>query len=349
MIWSLSAVVALIAASAFFVAAEFALIAARRSMIEPQAVRSARARSTLTAMENVSVMMACAQLGVTVCGLVLGAIGEPAVAQLITPVLRGLHLPDAAREPVAITVALLIVVSLHVAFGEMVPKNIALAAPQRTALLLTPVLGLLARLLGPLVRGLDRLANLVVRALGITPVAEVTSTFTRAEVAGLIAESAAAGLIDPEDLELADAALNFDTSTVRDLALPDAGLICVGPDPTAAQVEQACARSGFSRFPVLASGSTRDRYAGYVHVRDVLALERIDMPVPDRYIRPMPALPATTSLRAALEQMQRDRSHLCRVVTNGAALGVVMLEDIIEVLVGDIADATRRAGGGPLG
>lgn len=349
MIWSLASVAVLIIASAFFVAAEFALIAARRSMIEPQAAHSARARSTLLAMENVSVMMACAQLGITVCGLVLGAVGEPAVSALIAPALSALHIPDGVGEPLALVIALLIVVALHVAVGEMVPKNIALAAPERTALLLTPVLRLIARLLGPLVRGLDRLANLAVRAVGITPVAEVASTFSRTEVAALIAESAAAGLIDPEDRELLDAALDFDSSTVKDLTVPDSVVIAVGPLPTATEVERACARSGFSRFPVLTASGGPDRYAGYVHVRDVLELADEDTPVPDRIIRPMPELTAATPLRAALEQMQQGGTHLCRVVDGGESLGIVMLEDIIEVLVGDIADATRRGSDRPLG
>ena len=136
----LGLVVLLLAVSAFFVAAEFSLIAARRSVIEPMAVTSSRARSTIKAMEAVSLMMACAQLGITLCGVLLGAVGEPAVATLLEPVFEAVGVPESWLHPVSLTIALLLVVSAHVALGEMVPKNIAIAGPERTAIALAPIL-----------------------------------------------------------------------------------------------------------------------------------------------------------------------------------------------------------------
>lgn len=348
MIGPLLTVVILLVASALFVAAEFALVSARRSLIEPDAVRSVRARQTIAAMDEVSVMMACAQLGITVCGLVIGAVGEPAVAHLIEPAIRAIGLPAAAVDAIGLAVALLIVVGAHVAFGEMVPKNIALAGPERTAMILAPGLRAVARILGPLVRGLDHLANLIVRSLGVTPTAEVASSFTGAEVAALVAQSVREGLIDPEDEQLVEAALAFETARVRDIAIPDADLVTVGPDPTADDVETACARSGFSRFPVQGAGG--GRYCGFVHVRDVLALGQADRtrPIPNSVIRDLDSIDADASLRTALEQMQRTHTHMCRVTGPTGGSGVVLLEDVIEVLVGEIADATRRPRGGSM-
>lgn len=355
MIGAFATVFGLILASAFFVAAEFALIAARRSQIEPQAVRSARARATLAAMDEVSVMMASAQLGITVTGVVLGAVGEPAVAHLLEPVLAGWDLPDGVASTISFVIALTLVVGAHVAFGEMVPKNIALASPDSAALLLAPLLRGVTAVLGPVVRGLDRLANLVVRALGVAPKSEVASTFTPAEMSALIRESVGAGLLDADEELLLASALGFRLATVADVMVTDEDVIAVGPEPTAAEVEGACARSGFSRFPIrtgTAGGPAAGaRYRGFVHVRDVLSVpaERRHEPLDATLFRPLPVISADTSLAAALETMQRTHTHMCRVVSGDGPAGIALLEDVIEVLVGEIVDATRRRPSGSLG
>jgi CBS domain containing-hemolysin-like protein len=344
MIGALASIVILVVASALFVAAEFSLIAARRSVIEPLAVASARARVTLTAMDDVSVMLACAQLGITVCGLILGAVGEPAIAHLIEPALTAMGLPTGAAETVGLVIGLLIVVGVHVAFGEMVPKNIALAAPERTAVLLVPMLRIVATVFGPVVRGLDRVAHAVVRLTGVRPSAEASATYSRREVANFVAESAREGLIDPEDEQLVGAALRFDTAGLTDTAVRGDDLVVVGPHPTADEVESACARSGFSRFPVLAAAPSAEPYCGYLHVRDVLAVpaEQRNQPLPDEYIRPLPTVAAGQPLRGALETMQDHHAHMCRIVGTSHDADIVMLEDVIEVLVGEVVDATRR-------
>jgi CBS domain containing-hemolysin-like protein len=342
----LLAVVALLVLSALFVAAEFSLVAARRTQIEPLALTSARARSTLAAMEDVSVMMACAQLGITACGVLLGAAGEPAVAHLLEPVFADLGLPASAVHPVSLVVALLLVVSAHVAFGEMVPKNIALAGPERVAVALAPGLRGLATVLGPVVRGLNHFANGVVRLFGVRPSAEVASTFTREEVAALVAQSASEGLLDPEDEQLIGSALDFEVATVADVLVPDDQLVTIGPDASAADVERACARSGFSRYPVRdADGG----YLGYVHVRDALGVPAPDReaPMPAASVRPLPVVPPDTPLRSALDLMRTRRVHMARVAgPAGRPSGVLMLEDVIEALVGEVVDATRRRSGG---
>ncbi|GGL91288.1 hemolysin family protein [Nakamurella endophytica] len=305
-------VVVLLGLSAFFVAAEFALISARRTVIEPLAVGSARARVTLRAMEDVSVMMACAQLGITLCGVLLGALGEPAVATLLEPVFHDLGVPEGWLHPVALTVALLLVVFAHVALGEMVPKNVALAGPERTALLLAPPLRALATFLGPVVRGLNHLSNAVVRLLGKEPRDEVASAYTRDEVAGLVRESTEEGLLEAGDQQLIASALEFDTGRVESVLLPDAEVVALPVGTTPAEVERTCARTGFSRFPLRDDSG---RYVGYLHIRDVVAIppDRRDRPVPPAVIRQLPVLAAGTELRAALDRMRRIGAHLAQV------------------------------------
>ncbi|NNG34477.1 hemolysin family protein [Nakamurella aerolata] len=353
-------VILLLLASAFFVAAEFALVSARRTVVEPLAVNSARARVTLKAMEDISVMMATAQLGITLCGVLLGALGEPAVATLLEPVFHALGVPDAALHPVALVVALLLVVSAHVALGEMVPKNIALAGPERTAMLLAPALMAVATAIGPVVRGLNHVANEVVRKLGKEPKDEVASAFTREEVADLVAESRAEGLLDEDEHQLITSALDFEGNTLATVLLPDDQVVALDQDATPAEVERLCARTGFSRFPIK---DAQGRYRGYVHIRDVVAIdpERRDEPLPPESIRALPAFAEGTDLRAALDRMRRAGAHLAQVAADptraqaqrlaGRPLarpapeqrrGLVMLEDVIEQLIGEIGDATRR-------
>ncbi|MBF6621351.1 MAG: DUF21 domain-containing protein, partial [Patulibacter sp.] len=180
--------VVLLGLNAFFVGAEFALISARRSEIEPRAEEGSRAaKITLGAMEHVSLMMAGAQLGITICSVGLGYIAEPALAHLIEPLFEAIGIPSSLLHPVAFVIALSIVVYLHVVLGEMVPKNIALAGPERSALMLGPPLVMVVRILRPAIAGLNWVANVVLRGVGVEPKDEVTSAFTRDEVAGLLA------------------------------------------------------------------------------------------------------------------------------------------------------------------
>jgi CBS domain containing-hemolysin-like protein len=344
----LGLVVVLLAASGFFVAAEFALIAARRSVIEPLAVNSGRARSTLKAMEHLSLMMACAQLGITLCGVLLGALGEPAVAALLEPVFEALGVPEGWLHPVSLVIALLLVVCAHVAFGEMVPKNIAIAGPERTALALAPALRTIATGIDPVIRSLNWFANSVVRLTGREPRDEVASAFTREEVAELVAESRREGLLDADEHQLITSALGFDTSVVSSVMVPITEVESIHQRVTPAEIERMCARTGFSRFPIdRRSDGGSDGFSGYLHIRDVVDIpaERRDEPVPTDRIRELPVVAPNIDLRTALDRMRRIGAHLAQVGDDAGVTGVVMLEDVIEALIGEVQDATRRSPG----
>jgi CBS domain containing-hemolysin-like protein len=337
--------VLLLAGNAFFVGAEFALISARRTQIEPRAQAGFRpARVTLRAMENVSLMMAGAQLGITMCSLGLGAIGEPAVAHLIEGPMLALGVPDALLHPVAFTIALGIVVTLHMVLGEMVPKNIAIAGPERSALLLGPALYTVVLVLKPAIVLLNWIANVVLRALRVEPKDEIASAFTAEEVAAFVAESRREGLLDDAEHELLAGALTFQDEPVRSVVLVPAELETVPATATVAEVEQACARTGFSRFPV-----TDDRAGliGYVHLKDLLSTspERRGERVHRKWIRPLVTVSGDQSLREVLAVMQTRGAHLARVVDphDDRLLGVAALEDVLEELVGEVVDAGQGA------
>lgn len=330
--------IVLLAGNAFFVGAEFALISARRSQIEPQALAGSRsAQRTLWAMENVSLMLAGAQLGITVCSLGLGAVGEPAIAHLIERPFAAVGLPEALLHPVAFVIALGIVIYLHMVLGEMVPKNLALAAPERSALILGPLLALLVRIAKPVIWLLNGSANTLLRMVGVDTRDEISSAFTADEVSAMLAESRREGLLDHEEHELLTGALQFEQIRADDLLIAPDDLVSVASSATAREVEDLVAHTGFSRFAVHDGGGN---LTGYVHVKDVLDLEP-DHEIADDRIRTLPVIPADATVEDIIETLQRTGSHLGQVQGPDSVLGVVALEDAIEELIGEVVDAAH--------
>ena len=332
----------LLLGNAFFVAAEFALVSARRTQIEPRAEAGSRvARTTLRAMENISLVIGVNQLGITVCSLVLGAVGEPAVAHLIEPVLHLAHVPEAFLHPVAFVLGLAVVVYLHVVMGEMIPKNIALAGPDRAALVLGPAIWAFVTVLRPVIVGINAIASAVLRLAGVTLMNEVSSTYTREEVAALVEESRGEGLLEADEYDRLAGALGFSEKTVASVLMPSDTLTVLHRGCTPADVEAMCAATGFSRFPV----STEDGdLLGYLHIKDVLEPDdaRRVQPVDDKWFRPFAHVTSEDSLHDTLETLQRRGAHMTRVVDRqGATLGLATLEDVIEELVGEIRDAAH--------
>ncbi|MGM0385811.1 MAG: hemolysin family protein [Actinomycetota bacterium] len=333
--------VALLIGNAFFVGAEFALIAARRTQIEPRAAAGSRAaRLTLRAMERVSLMMAGAQLGITMCSLGLGAIGEPAVARVLEIPLAALGVSGALLHTIAFTIALAIVVFLHMVLGEMVPKNIAIAGPERSAIILGPILYGIVLALRPLIVFLNWVANVVLRKIGVEPRDEIASAFTANEVAAFIAESRQEGLLGEGEHQLLSGSLSIGTETVEQVMVPVADLVTLPRDTTPAQAEATFIRTGFSRFPVAAA---EGQLVGYVHLKDFLGLsaEAATRPIDRHVIRPLATIARDATLEATLAAMQAGGTHFALVVDGQETIGAAMLEDVVERLIGEVKDATQ--------
>jgi len=332
----------LLAANAFFVAAEFALISARRSSIEPRATEGSRAaRTALKAMENVSLMMAGAQLGITICSLGLGYLGEPAIAHALEGPFETIGIPESLVHPVAFAIALSLIGYLHVVLGEMVPKNLALAGPDRAVLLLAPPMVWIVRVLRPAIALLNWIANRTLRAVGIEAQDEVTSAFTRDEVAGLVSESGREGILDANEERLLIGALEFEERDARSVLLPLADVEAVPVDVTPAEVEDTAGRTGYSRFPI----QEGEALIGYLHLKDALEIKERhrNRPIARSWVRPLAVVNAADPLRSVLATMQRSNAHLARVDdADGTVLGVAALEDVLEELVGEIRDDTQR-------
>ncbi|WP_315097209.1 hemolysin family protein [uncultured Cellulomonas sp.] len=333
--------VLLLAANAFFVGAEFAIISARRSSIEPLAREGdRRAVTVLWAMEHVSLMLACAQLGITVCSTSLGVVAEPAIAHLIEAPLHGLGISESLTHPIAFVVALAVVVYLHVVLGEMVPKNLAVAGPDRAVLMFGPPLVWIARVVRPLITGLNWLANHALRLFGVEPKDEVASAFTAQEVQSIVERSQAEGLLEDEQGLLAGA-LEFSDRTAQDVMIRTGELVTLSEGSTPEEVERLVARTGFSRFPVVDDAGVP---LGYLHLKDVLYADEgaRSLPVPAWRVRALAVVAPQDEVEDALAAMQRSGSHLARVDEDGGAVGVVFLEDILEELVGEVRDAMQR-------
>ena len=335
--------VVLLFGNAFFVGAEFALVAARRTQIEPRAeAGSALAKITLKAMENISLVIGVNQLGITICSLVLGAVGEPAIAHLVEPLLEALHVPHGALHPVAFVIALTVVVYLHVVLGEMIPKNIALAGPDRAALILGPAVWGFVIVLRPVIVAINLIAAGILRLLGARLQDEVTSAFTRDEVAALVEESRGEGLLEENEYDRLAGALGFTERTVESVILPLDEVTTVLRGASGAVVEELCAATGFSRFPVV---DHEGGWLGYVHIKDVLEIDeaRRLRPIDDKWIRPFASVRTEDVLHDALESLQRRGAHMARVVDGaGEVRGLVTLEDVLEELVGEIRDAAHQ-------
>ncbi|AQA15325.1 hemolysin family protein [Streptomyces malaysiensis subsp. malaysiensis] len=318
--------------NAFFVGAEFALISVRRSQIEPRAQQGdRRARSVLWALEHLSALLAAAQLGITLCTLVLGAVAEPAIAHLLEPFFHLVGLPLGLVHPISFVIALSLATYLHMLFGEMVPKNVALAEPVRTVLLIGPPLVALARALRPVIFGVNALANGLLKLLRVEPKGEVAATFSDAELARIVSDSSEAGLLDDRATERLRDALELGRRRVRDVVLPMNRVVRARLGVTPDELERLAARTGFSRFPVVDDSG---RIMGYLHVKDALDARPRDVPFRPDQLRPIPRVRSHTPLDDVLSAMRDSRTHLAAVIAaDGRLEGLVTMEDVLRELV----------------
>lgn len=326
------ATVVIIAASAFFVAVEFALIAARKHRLEDAAPDSRSARAALRSSTELSVLLAGSQLGITVCVLALGAITKPAVHHWLTPAFEGWGAPYWAADASGFVLALVIVTFLHLVVGEMAPKSWAIAHPERSATMLAIPMRAFMWATRPLLKALNNAANWCLRRVGVTPVDEVVSGQDRDALRQLIEHSASVGTLGSTHSAHLAGALELDTLTLGELVRADPPTR-VPEGARVADVQAASLRSGHLRILVGAEHEA----VGVVHVRDTLQLD------PEVSIAPLTRSPlrlgADTLVYAALSRMRETRSQLA-VVTDPAVparmVGIVTVSDLLERLVAPV-------------
>jgi CBS domain containing-hemolysin-like protein len=325
----------LLVSNALFVGGEFALIASRRTALEPLAATSQRARWALSAMNQIPLMIAGAQLGITICSLGLGAIAEPALAHLIEGPFAAAGLPARFVHPVAFLLALGVVVFLHTVVGEMVPKNITLAGPERSALILGPFMLAFCTATKPVLTAMRWAARQVLRLWKIESTDAVKTVFTAEELAGMVTQARSEGLLGSEQYARIHPALGLNDWTAADTMRPWSRVTTVADDVSPALLEAIATRSGRSRFPVV-QRETR-RVLGFVHIKDLLGYDTTHrrLPIPPQIIRPLALVPPDRPLGELLIAMRRDRRHILLVSDGRVPLGVVTLDDVLHAVVGE--------------
>jgi CBS domain containing-hemolysin-like protein len=337
------AAVFLLAMNGFFVAVEFAAVAARRSRLEELAEGGGRAaRTALASSKDLTMQLAGAQLGVAIASLVLGFVAEPAAVRGIESLVGPLDLPVAAQQVIAVVIGLGIVIFLHLVFGEMVPRWVTLADPERMLVRLAIPNRWWVRVFGPVIKVIQGMSNVLVRLLGVEPQDELSMAKTAEELAVLVAESHEGGVIEDFAHDLLSGALDFGGRSATSVMVPRDDVVAVSRSDTVRAVEQVVVSTGASRLPVTGDGELDD-VVGFVHSKDLLAATEAqrDRPLPVSMIRRVLVVPPDRSLEDVLLSMRWSRVHIAIVRdAAGSTVGLVTLEDLLEELVGDILDET---------
>ncbi|RPA12453.1 hemolysin family protein [Gordonia sp. OPL2] len=325
------ATVGLIAASAFFVAVEFALIAARRHRLEDAAPTSRSARAALRSASELSVLLAGSQLGITVCTLALGAITKPAVHHWLTPAFESWGLPLWTADIAGFVLALIIVTFLHLVVGEMAPKSWAIAHPERSATMLALPMRAFMWVTRPVIVQLNRLANWCLAKVGVEAVDQVASGQDSEALRHLVEHSATVGTLDERYHAHLTSALELQSLTVGDV-IGHGAVTAVPRSATPKVIQDASRRSNHRRLLVRTNGSD-DATAvdGVVHVRDSLAAS------PDttaaELMRPVLSFASSVPVYEALSAMRESKGHVATVVDEGRVVGLLTLDDVLERLL----------------
>lgn len=334
------AIVLLITANGLFVAAEFALTSVDRQKITKLAAAGdRRAQIVLKSVRELSFQLSGAQLGITVCSLLLGFVAQPVIAEALRSGFFGLGMPDGAVGPVSVGLALLLATIAQMLFGELVPQNLALAKPIAVARAIAPLQRGFARVCRPVIVLFNNTANLIVRRLGIEPQEELRAARTPIELAHLIGSSADEGMLPAETAALLRRALTFGDRTAEDVMTPRVQVVALHVSQTTADLLTTARESGHSRFPV--HTGDLDDVAGVVHVKHAFRVpleERPHTPVRDLMVEPL-RVPTSLDCDSLLVELRRYEPQLAVVIDEyGGTAGVVTVEDLVEELVGAVLD-----------
>jgi CBS domain containing-hemolysin-like protein len=318
--------VLIVALSAFFVAVEFALMAAKRHRLEDAATRSRAARAALRSSSELTLLLAGSQLGITLCTLALGAIAKPAVHHWLTPLFVTWGLPTVAADVAGFVLALIVVTFIHLVVGEMAPKSWAIAHPEKSATMLALPMRAFMWVFRPLLKALNEAANGLLRKVGVEPANEVAVGQNPEALLHLVEHSANVGALDARFSAQISSALEMDRLTVRELVTPGIPLTAVPADATVRDVRETARRSGHLRI-LFRDG---ERISGVVHVRDTLIAP--DGAPAAQFARPVFTLDADATVHAALKSMRETRNHLAVVTEGGSVIGVITLADVLRRL-----------------
>ena len=328
----------LLVANAFFVAAEFALLASKRHRLEARAAEGSRAaKAALHGTRELTLMLAGAQLGITVCTVGLGALAEPALAHLLDPAFQSIGIPSQASYAIAFLIALVVVVFLHMVVGEMAPKSWAISHPEDSAIMLALPFRGFTWLMRPILIALNGMANGLLRLFKITPQETAAQAHGPEELRILLRESREQGFLPEQQHQMLAGALRVQSTTVADISVPRAEIQSVSITATAADIEAASRECGRSRLVVM----DVDRPVGLVHIREAVQADP-DTSVRDLMFPPL-TLPGGEMVSKAVTVMRSQRAQLALVAdASSTVVGLIALEDLLEEIIGEFEDETDR-------
>lgn len=334
----LLAAIVLIAANAMFVAAEFSLVTVDRPTVARLAETDRKARSLREALRTMSTQLSGAQLGITVTSLVVGFIAEPSLATLLRVPIDAAGLPESTASVVAFTLAFLIATASQMVFGELVPKNWAIAEPLKVGRAVVGFQRGFTWINKPLLWFLNGTANAIVRSMGMEPQEELASARSAQELGSLASRSARQGMLDEQLARRVEHSVALDERTASDAMTPRPRVRFLDLDQTAADVLDAVRVTGHARFPVQGEGV--DDLRGVVHFKDALAIPSVERSSTrvETLIRPVRAVPSTMPLMSVLETLRLGVQMAVVVDEYGGTDGIVTLEDVVEEIVGEIDD-----------
>jgi magnesium and cobalt exporter, CNNM family len=342
------ALLLLVGVNAFFVAAEFALVRARRSRIEAMAREGQTgAQMALDELEEITEYLSACQLGVTLASIGIGFLGEPAIAHLFEPLFGG-GVSHGLAVAISIAIAYLLVTAVHITVGEQVPKVIAIQRADRVVRRISRPLHLFARAFHPFVVALNRASNGILRLMRIEPLVGQEAGGTPEELKQLIAESYTGGKLDEGEAGMLAGVFHLHEQEARQVMTPIPAVVTVDLSEDVEAALRRCVDSGHTRLVVTEDENT-DRVKGLVHANSLAKLLMTQGPTASLapLVREAPIVPETKPLDDLLADLQRQRSSLAVVVDEyGRTAGVVTVEDIVEEVVGEIVDETDPAGGG---
>ena len=331
-------------ACGLFVAAESSFLAVDRPLVEREAASGDRAaQGTLLALRSLSTQLSGAQIGITITNLAIGFLAEPALGTLLRTPAAAAGLSESASRTVSYIIALALSTIVTMLVGELIPKNIAVALPMQTAAATQWPQRAFTRLMAWPIRGLNGVANAVVRFVGVEPKEELRSARQPTELRSLVLRSAAQGVIDDETADLVARSIAFGDRTAADVRTPRVHVTFLDAKHTADDVIEAARTTGHSRFPVIGKGP--DDIVGIVHIKQAVSVE----PDRRRSVRlaeiadPAATVPDSLELDPLLTLLREQGMQMAVVVDEyGGTDGVVTLEDLVEEIVGDIADEHDR-------
>ena len=339
-LFEIIAVILIVLANAFFVAAEFAIVKVRSTQIKPLAEKNnKRAKVAVKLITHLDEYLSATQLGITMSSLGLGWIGEPVTAKILEPVFHFLMITNLQTiHTLSITIGFIILTFMHIIVGELAPKNLAIRYPKASTLFISIPLNIFHLIFKPFIWALNSAANLILRALGINPVEENERFHSEEELRILLAEGRQSGAIDSTEHQLIEKIFEFNDKIAREVMVPRNYMVAINIDDSREKIFQTVIEEGFSRVPIYKD--TIDNIIGIIYTKDLIsAAEHRELIALEDIIRPATFVSATKQIGDLLKELQKNKVHIAIVIDEyGGVEGLVTMEDILEEIVGEIQD-----------